>query len=143
MVMKFSICALWGLLLCLLFAASLSAQTVEQWQKYYQVGEQASEAGEWTKAINAYRNATHLNPHCADAYLGMAHAYNSLDRYDEAVEGAQTAIHMSPNNMLAYYNLGAADYKLERWQDAQIAFDRAYRLQPTSAEANIGVGLMY
>jgi len=53
--------------------------------------------GEYAKAIEAYKEAIHINPDNVHAYNKMAVAYASLGEYDQSIEAFKEAIRINPD----------------------------------------------
>ena len=58
---------------------------------YYNIGYAHSQKKEWDKAEAAYKKATELKPDYAEAWNGLANAYNSQKKLDLALEASANA----------------------------------------------------
>ena len=56
-------------------------------------------------AIVKYREALDVDVEFADAWQGLALAYNDLGRYDEAIEAAKKLCEITPDDVLAHTTL--------------------------------------
>jgi tetratricopeptide (TPR) repeat protein len=56
-------------------------------------------------AIAKYREALRVDMEFADAWQGLALAYNDLGRYDEAIEAATKLCEITPDDVLAHTTL--------------------------------------
>ena len=56
-------------------------------------------------AIAKYREALDIDVEFADAWQGLALAYNDLGRYDEAIEAAKKLCEITPDDVLAHTTL--------------------------------------
>ncbi len=58
---------------------------------YYNIGYAHSQKKEWEKAEAAYKKATELKPDYAEAWSGLANAYNTQKKLDLALEASANA----------------------------------------------------
>jgi tetratricopeptide (TPR) repeat protein len=101
------------------------------------------EAGEYEKAIEAYKRALQLSPNSEAAYYHLGMAYSSLGRYDEAVGVYNRAIRIKPDYASAHFNLGHAYSNLKHYDKAIRAFRQAIQYEPDNTEAYLALGRAY
>lgn len=75
---------------------------------YLFLGNAYTYSGRLGEAVNAYRQAVHLNPDEVMAYTQLGVAYESLKRYEDAIKAYQLAIKLMPNEAKAHYGLARA-----------------------------------
>jgi predicted Zn-dependent protease len=75
---------------------------------YLFLGNAYTYSGKPGEAVDAYKQAIHLDPNKVMAYTQLGVAYESLDRYDEAIKTYQLAIRLMPNEAKAHYGLARA-----------------------------------
>ena len=107
---------------------------------HYNLGTAYARLGRYAEAIDACKEATHLDPAYADAYNNMGSAYVRLGRYAEAVEALKQAIRINPHDADAYFNLGADYVQLGEYAEAAEAYRQAIRLNPTDVDACYNLG---
>jgi tetratricopeptide (TPR) repeat protein len=96
-------------------------QLVEQGLKCY-------EKGDFPNAGRYYKQAIHVDPGNASAFLFLGVLANEADKPELAVSMLEQAISLSPKLASAYQNLGLALNKLDRKDDAAKNFKRAVSL---------------
>ena len=109
--------------------------------KWYQLGWQASEAGDYEKAVGAFHEVVRLKPGLAQAWYSLGSAYGHLGQHDQAVTACQEAVRLKPDWAEAWYNLGRRYSDLGQHDQAVRAYQEAIRLKPDLVEAwnNLGV----
>jgi TolB-like protein/Tfp pilus assembly protein PilF len=100
------------------------------------------------KAANYFQQAVRIDPRFAEAYAGLARAYNTLGTYGilppnecfpKAREAADKALQLDVTLSEAYAARGFAWSMYERdWSAAEQDFRRAIRLNPNDANAHHG-----
>lgn len=75
---------------------------------YLFLGNAYTYAGRPAEALNAYKQAIHLNPDEVMAYTQLGVAYECLKRYEDAIKAYQRAISLSPSEPMAHYGLARA-----------------------------------
>ena len=94
-------------------------------------------------AIDAYRQALHIDPKDADAWTSLGVTYSELERHDDAIEAYRQALHIDPKTAIVWFNLGVAYGKLESHYDAIEAHRQALRVNPKHASAWNNLGIAY
>ena len=95
-------------------------------------------------AINMYQQAISIEPQFAQAYAGLADAYNlavsgipPLTRAPLARAAAEKALQLDPQSAEGHTALAFLEYKFEwRWQDSEREFRRAIEIDPHYALAH-------
>ena len=100
-------------------------------------------AGNSEGAIDAFLQATRLEPDWARAHHNLGFAYDQAGRYGEAVAAYKVAILLDPDEPETRNNLGSVYVKLDRYEEAVTEFRSAIDLQPDHAEAHLNLGLAY
>ena len=70
------------------------------------MGNSFDELGYYTKAIEAYKQAIHINPNCISPHYNLGIIYGELGYYTKAIEANKQAIRIDPEHVNAHYNLG-------------------------------------
>jgi len=92
------------------------------------------------KAIVAFSNAIHLNPHYAKAYANRGVALQKLYQVDDALENYNKAIQLDSGYMEAYYNRGVVLQDLGRSHEAISSYNKAIQLNPDYARSYNSLG---
>jgi len=95
--------------------------------------------GNWTLALNHFRQAVSLNANSAQYYEGLAWAYANLDREEETIKYLRKAIDLEPNNAYRHRNLALfyLYYQAKKsppdryFQDAIFEYKKAILLEPS------------
>ncbi|MDA2916389.1 tetratricopeptide repeat protein [Nitrospinae bacterium AH_259_B05_G02_I21] len=106
-------------------------------------GQEAFTSGRYEAALEAYIEATRLNPDHARANLWLGVAYGSLERYKEAARACKKAVRLEPEDATARFYLGVACARLDRDEAAIRQLMMALRLEPENPEAHYWLGFSY
>ena len=147
-----------------------AAQTFSDPQAALAEGNRLLAANEAEAAINAYKQATALDPNLAEAYFKMGIAYSLIEMqqkqsadvvetplpgegkkpkeirtesekaFEKAVEAYKKIVDNNPNDDVAFYNLGRSYNKLNEDQDAEKALRQAVKLKPDDTEYQTELG---
>jgi len=150
--------------------ATGAGQTFTDPQAALAEGNRLLAANEAEAAINAYKQATTLNPDLAEAYFKMGVAYSLIEMqqkqsadveetptpeegkkrkeirtesekaFEKAVEAYKKIIDNNANDDVAFYNLGRSYNKLNEDQDAEKALRQAVKLKPDDTEYQTELG---
>ena len=63
---------------------------------YYNLGVSYQAKGKYKEAIDAYKQATIINPGYMPAYFGIGAAYEALNKHQEAIDAYNQAIRINP-----------------------------------------------
>jgi len=110
---------------------------------YLDEGQRRADAGDWAAALQAYKQATAINPRHAEAHIYVGDAYMNLGKYDDAFAAYKEAIRIAPSSAEAHYSLGEAYNYLDIHSAAVRPLVQATRLDPNYAEAHYGAGHAY
>jgi len=127
-----------SLLCCCVLTTIASAQTPAPpppftAEQYLQAGNQQARERQYDKAVDAYKQAIHLDPNLAAAYHALGSVYVNMGRSSDALVPFQTAERLDPNNALVHLNLGITLANLRRGEDALTELNEAKRLSPNDA----------
>jgi len=73
---------------------------------YFHIGYCYVELGNYTKAIEAYKQAIRIDPDDASTYVNLGVASGQLGLYKDAIEAIKQAIRIEPDDAETLYNLG-------------------------------------
>lgn len=100
-------------------------------------------AGDYAKAIEAYKDIIRRKPNSAEAHFNLGVAYGKVEDYQKAIEAYKETIRLKPNSAEAHCNLGF-DYKdLGQYREAIESFKKAILLKPNYAKAIGNLGMVY
>ncbi len=107
----------------------------------YAQGLNATRAGHYQKAVEAFKDAINLEPDNALAYYQLGLAAGRLGRHSEALQAFNKVVRLIPDSAAACYNSGVAHGELGQYGEAIAAFERAIALKPAweTAHYNLGV----
>lgn len=113
---------------------------------YYNIGFAHSQKKEWDKAEVAYKKATELKPDYAEAWNGLANAYNTQKKLDLALEATANAAKYGGaagggGNASALYNQGVILWNQSKYAEAKEKFDAASKADPKYADAHYRLGM--
>ena len=110
---------------------------------YLEEGQRHADAGNWAAALQAYKQATAINPRHPEAHIYVGDAFMNLGKYEEAFAAYKEAVRVAPSNAEAHYSLGAAYNYLDIHSAAIRPLVQATLLDPNYAEAHYGAGYAY
>jgi tetratricopeptide (TPR) repeat protein len=102
---------------------------------YLRLGGNHFKANRYMAAVEAYKQAIHLNPDFAAAYQDPGYVYDELGRYKEALESYKRVIQLTPNDARIYSNMAVTCRKVGRYKEAVASCQQAINLRPDFAEA--------
>lgn len=102
-----------------------------------------TDAGQFDRALEAYRRVIEQHPDSADARLGYGKALHAAGQADEAISAVQQAVRLRPDQHKTFNLLGAWCLMADRLQEAEAALREAVRLRPDymAAHNNLGIAL--
>ena len=98
---------------------------------------------QYEKSIEAYDQATEINPNYYQAWLNKGFSLDKLNRHEDSLEAYNEVIKFDSNNYRAWNRKGISLAKLERYEESLKAYNRAIEIKPDYHEAlyNQGVHL--
>ena len=106
-------------------------------------GFEFSVQGEFTQALEYFKEAATENPEQAAAWYGLGSCYIGLEQPEQAIDAFKQAIRSSENKAQAYFHLGHYYFTLERHEEAIAAFEQAVDIDPDFGPAYFGLGLLF
>jgi len=102
-----------------------------------------TDAGQFDRALDAYRRVIERRPELFDAHLGYGKALQAAGRRDEAIAAIQKALRIRPDQPKTFNLLGVWCLAAGRLPDAEAALREAVRLNPDymAAHNNLGIAL--
>ncbi|HMB91699.1 MAG TPA: protein kinase, partial [Rhodothermales bacterium] len=94
-------------------------------------------------AKGAFELALAKEPTSADAYLGLAKAFEALNRIDDAEEAYRRAIELKPDYWAGYNALGVFYAKQQHYEDAIEPFQQVIDLTPLNARGHRNLAAVY
>jgi tetratricopeptide (TPR) repeat protein len=129
-----------GLLDCCLKWTKSEPKNADAW---YGLGNAYNNLKRHDDAIEAYRQALHIDPKDADAWTNLGVTYYNLSRHNDAINAYRQALHIDPKDANAWNNLGVTYGELERNDDAIEAYRKALHIDPKTANAWFNLGVAY
>lgn len=113
---------------------------------YYNIGFAHSQKKEWDQAEAAYKKATELKPDYAEAWSGLANAYNTQKKLDLALEASANAAKYGGapgggGSASALYNQGVILWNQGKYPEAKEKFEAAAKADPSYADAHYRLGM--
>jgi tetratricopeptide (TPR) repeat protein len=105
-------------------------------RKYYN-------AGEYDKAINAFKEEISKNPSSAVAQFNLGLAYNKTGQYDKEIAAYEEAVKLNPKRPELLLNLGSAHNDIGNKQQAISIVKEAIRLSPDYLKAHFIICKIY
>jgi len=105
--------------------------------------ERCLQAGEYTAAERAFRQALEADPDSAVARSKLGVALAQQGRLDEAIAEFSKALSLRPTYAPAYSNLGNAYREKGMLPEALVVYERALAIDPDYAIAHQNLGILY
>ncbi|NLV27232.1 MAG: tetratricopeptide repeat protein [Methanomicrobiales archaeon] len=97
---------------------------------WFNKGVVLSRLSRYAESLDAYEQATVLDPDYASAWNNKGVVFSRLGKYPEAIKAYEQAIHVKPEYTSAWNNLGVALSRLGRYSEAIKAYDHALQITP-------------
>jgi tetratricopeptide (TPR) repeat protein len=119
-------------------------------EDHFRQGNELSQANEFEKAIDEYRQALEINSNDVDVLANLGVAHYNLGHWDDAIEQYLKAIEISPDDADIHSNLAAAYVQKHQSGGSADDLDRALEeyqkavdIKKDLAEAHFGLGVVY
>ncbi|PKD43351.1 serine/threonine-protein kinase [Rhodohalobacter barkolensis] len=103
----------------------------------------SSGTGNYEDAVQYFNDALSSDPTSADAYLGLAEAYEYTGDYEEAESTYKRAISLKPDYWAGYNNLGAFYFRNSNYDKAKEQFRRVIEVTPDNYRGYMNLGSMH
>jgi tetratricopeptide (TPR) repeat protein len=100
-------------------------------------------AGEYDKAIEAFKEEIKKKPTSAEAYFNLGLSYGKTGQPEKEIAAYEQAIKLKPNVSSSYFNLGTAYNDIGHKQKAITAFNDAIRLNSDYIKARYSLCKIY
>jgi tetratricopeptide (TPR) repeat protein len=100
-------------------------------ERHFQEGLEAQKAGDWRRAVEAYRAAIKSREAFPEAWNGLGFSLRQQGRYVEAIQAYDRALRLRPNYAEALEYLGEAYVKMGKLAEARRVLQR---LEPLAAD---------
>jgi tetratricopeptide (TPR) repeat protein len=100
-------------------------------------------AGEYTRAIDAFKEAIQRRPSSVENHFYLALAYDKVGEHGRAIGSLQECIRLKPDFAEAHCNLGFTFRDMGEMENAVKAFSEAIRVRPDYAKAIANLGMLY
>jgi tetratricopeptide (TPR) repeat protein len=100
-------------------------------------------AAEYSRAIDAFKEAIRRKPNTAENHFYLALAYNKVGDYGNAITSLQECTRLDPDSAEAHCNLGFTFRDTGNLQSALESFSQAIRLRPDYVKAISNLGMIY
>jgi tetratricopeptide (TPR) repeat protein len=112
-------------------------------EAFMDAGDKLADDRRWNEAINAYLQASRIDPQNADVFVKLGDAYMGAAKWTEALVAYKKAVELDPKSADAQYALGDAYNTMRMHGYAFAPLVKAIQLDPTFAEAHYGIGYAY
>ena len=97
-------------LMFFLLAMPLQARDIEEADETFNLGRQAFENGNYSKAMEYFNKTLELDYKQTEAYYWLGYSYQKLEYFDEAIKNYKEAINFCPEmTQLSYIRLGQCE----------------------------------
>ncbi|QTQ13757.1 tetratricopeptide repeat protein [Treponema parvum] len=123
----------------LLAQADRSGRTSQSASDFYRLGVSRQQSGNYYSAIEAFKQATMLNPTYGDAWLHLSQCAYYLDEFDLALQYADTAAKYAKNDSEIQNLRGMTYISLGNFAQARSIFEKVLSAYPNNIEARFGL----
>jgi len=106
-------------------------------------GKVYEEAGDYDKAIRAYRACLNLHPYYENAYNNLGTALAKKGLYPEAEESYRKSLEINPYFVESHQNLGLVYYHLNQPENARFHLEKVLSIRPATPATYKILGLVY
>jgi len=100
-------------------------------------------AGEYDKAIDAFKDDIAKNPSSAEAYFNLGLAYGKTGQHDKEADAYEQAVKLNPKRPELHFNLGTVYNDIGNKQQAIDVLKEAIRLRPEYFKAHYTICKIY
>ncbi len=100
-------------------------------------------AGDYAKAIEAYKETIRAKPNSAEAHFNIGLAYSKVGDKHKAIESLKNTIRLKPDSAEAHCNLGFEYKDMGKAREAADSFTEALRIRPNYSKAIWNLGMIY
>jgi tetratricopeptide (TPR) repeat protein len=108
-------------------------ESPEDPKSWNNMGDVYGRHAEFDKSIEAFTQATKINPNYADAYHNIGNTYVQMKKYDEAVPYFKKALSINPNLWQSYRGLAFIAAEKREYQQALRYIEQALAINPADA----------
>jgi tetratricopeptide (TPR) repeat protein len=112
-------------------------------QRAFDEGLRAHDARQWSAAVQAYRQATQLDPAFFDAHYNLGLAATEAGNLPLGLAAYEQALAIRPNSADARYNFALALRKANHPQDAANELSKLLAIHPAEARAHLALANLY
>jgi tetratricopeptide (TPR) repeat protein len=118
--------------------AQANKQTSKEVAKYSREGFEATEAKDWDKAVEAFRNATQLDrkqaPNLVSALQHRGMEHTTQQQYPEAIADFSEALKLKPDDAGIYERRAYVEMKTNDYDKALADYSEAIKLKPNEVK---------
>jgi len=100
-------------------------------------------AGEYDKAIDAFKEEISKNPSSAEAHFNLGLAYGKMGQYDKEIAAYEEAVKLNPKRPELHFNLGTVYNDIGNKKQAISVLNEAIRLRPEYLKAHYTICKIY
>jgi tetratricopeptide (TPR) repeat protein len=112
-------------------------------KEHFQLGNEATQNGDWELAIAEYEAVLDVEPDNASALTNLGVVYYNTGELELAIEQYEKAIEIAPKDADIRSNLAAALVQVNQLERALDEYSLAVELDPDLFEAHFGLGVVY
>ena len=100
-------------------------------------------AGDYAKAIEAFKETIRKKPNSAETHFNIGLAYSKVGDNQKAIESFKDTIRLTPDSAEAHCNLGFSYKDIGKAREAADSFKEALRIRPNYVKAVWNLGMIY
>lgn len=111
--------------------------------KFYQLGLDETEKGNFEKSIEYYKKAVVFDPNFVFAYDNMGICYRRLNEFDKSIDAYEKSLKIDPNGKMPLQNIAVVYSYKKEYKKAVKCYEKLAKLDAKNPEVYYGIGQIY
>jgi len=110
---------------------------------WYDRGNEIKRSGDFSGALDAFKQSINLNPKAAAPWIGLAQLLDKNTQFEDARQCLLRAVAAEPNHLVSRQMLAASHQKLGYTKEAEREYKIAIKLDPSAYLSYLGLGQLF
>ena len=111
--------------------------------EFYEQGLEFLAEEKFNQALDALKEAVKIEPGFADAHMGLAITYHSLNLFQEAYEEYEIVLKLRPDDVGVLNNIGVLSLELKDYEAARKFFEEALKFYPNCYLTHLNLAFLH